>query len=58
MINFVGNFGPVMVRFWSTRVSGLLSGEPISDVGSGMGLGHSVRVAGLGSILPGLLVFA
>ena len=31
------------------------SGEHISGVGSGMGPGHSVRVSGLGSVLPGLV---
>ena len=35
-------------------MSGSLSGEHISSVGSGMGPGRSVRVSGLGSILPGL----
>ena len=45
-----------MVRFGSIRVSGPLSGEPISGVGSGMGTGHSVRVSGLGSVLPGLVL--
>ena len=39
-----------MVRVGSIRVSGPLSGEHIS----GMVPGHSVRVSGLGSILPGL----
>ena len=52
--NFLENFGSSMVRFGSIRVSGPLSGEHISGVGSGMGLGHSVRVLGLGSVLPGL----
>jgi len=41
--------------FGSIRVSGPLSGEHISGVGSGMGLGSSVWVAGLGSVLPGLV---
>jgi len=36
-----------MVRFGSIRVSGPLSAEHISGVGSGMGLGRSVRVSGL-----------
>ena len=44
-----------MVRFGSIRVSGPLSGEHISGVGSGMGPGRTaVRVSGLGSVLPGL----
>ena len=54
--NFVKNFGSGMVRFGSIRVSGPLSGEHISGVGSGMGPGRSVRVSGLGSVLPGLPV--
>ena len=53
-INFVENFGPGMVRVGSIRVSGLHSGEHTSGVGSGMGPGHSVRVSGLGSVLPSL----
>jgi len=35
--------------------SGPLSGEPISDVESGMGLGSSVRVLGLRLVLLGLV---
>ena len=54
--NFVENFGSGMVRVGSIRVSGPLSGEHISGVGSGMGPGHSVRVSGLGSVLPGLVL--
>ena len=54
--NFVENFGLCMVRVGSIWVSGPLSGEHISGVGSGMGPGHSVRVSGLGSVLPGLTV--
>ena len=49
------NFGSGMVQFGSIRVSDPLSGEHISGVGSGMGPGCSVRVSGLGSVLPGLL---
>ena len=52
--NFVKNFGSGMVRFGPIRVSGPLSDEHISGVGSGMGPGRSVRISGLGSILPGL----
>ena len=48
--NFAENFGSGMVRVGSIR----LSGEHISGVGSGMGSSHSVRVSGLGSVLPGL----
>ena len=44
--NFVENFGSVMVRFGSIRVSGPLSDEHISGVKSGMGQGSSVRVSG------------
>ena len=44
--NFVENFGSGIVRVRSIRVSGPLSGEHISGVGSGMGPGHSVRVSG------------
>ena len=39
------NFGSGMVRVGSIRVSGPLSGEHISGVGSGMGPGRSVRVS-------------
>ena len=53
--NFLENFGSGTVWFGSIRVSGLLSGEHISGVGSGMGPGRSVRVSGLGSVLPGLV---
>ena len=52
--NFVKNFGSGMVRFGSIGVSGPLPDEHISGVGSGMGPGRSVRVSGLGSVLPGL----
>ena len=48
------NFGSGMGRVGSIRVSSPLSGEHISDVGSGMGPGRSVRVSGFGSVLPGL----
>ena len=44
--NFVENFGSGMVRVGSIRVSGPLSGEHTSGVGSGMDPGHSVRVSG------------
>ena len=53
--NFAENFGSGMVRVGSIRVSGPLSGEHTSRVGSGPGPGHSVRVSGLGSVLPGLI---
>ena len=53
--HFVKNFGSGMVRVGSIRVSGPVSGEHISGVGSGMGPGHSVRVSGLGSVLPSLI---
>ena len=43
-----------MVRFGSIQISGPLSAEPISTIGSGMSLGHLVQVSGLGSVLPGL----
>ena len=52
--NFVKTFGSGMVRFGSIRVSGPLSGDHISGVGSGMDPDRSVRVSGLGSVLPGL----
>ena len=45
-----------MVWFGSIRVSGPFSGEHNSGVGSGMGPGRSVRVSGLGSVLPGLVL--
>jgi len=51
----VENFGSGMVRFGSIRISGLLSGEHISEFGSDMGPGRSVRISGLGSVLPSLL---
>jgi len=41
-----------MVRFGSTQISGLLLGETISDVGSGMGLDRSLWISGIGSVLP------
>ena len=44
--NFVKIFGSGMVWFGSIRVSGLLSGEHISSVGSRMGPGRYVRVSG------------
>ena len=53
--NFVENFGSGMVRVGSIWVSGPLSGEHISGVGSGMGPGSSVRVSDLESVLPGLV---
>jgi len=43
-----------MVRFGSIRISGPLSVEHISDVGSGMGPGCLVRVLDFGSVSPGL----
>ena len=48
--NFVENFGSGMVQFGSIRILGPLLGEHIS----GMGPGYSVRVSGLGLVLPGL----
>ena len=53
--NFVKNFRSSMVRFGSIRVSGPLSGEHISGIGSGIGPGRSVRVSNLESVLLGLL---
>ena len=47
-----------MVQFGSIWVLGPFSGEPILDVGSGKDLGHSVRVLGLESILPGRIFLA
>ena len=44
-----------MVRFRSIRVSSPLPGEPISNVGSDIGLSRSVWSSGLESILPSLL---
>jgi len=44
-----------MVRFGSIRISGPLSGEHISGVGSDMGPGRSIRILGLGSVLSDLL---
>ena len=52
--NFVENFRSNMVRFGSIRISGPLSGEHVSNVGSGMGSGSSVQVSGLESVLPDL----
>ena len=52
--NFVENFRSGMVRFGSIRVSGPLSGEHISGVGSDMGLDRSVRILNLGSVLSDL----
>ena len=52
--NFVENFGSGMVRVGSIWVSGPLSGEHISGVGSGMDPDRSVQISGLGSVLPGL----
>ena len=52
--NFVENFESGMIRFGSIRFSDPLSGEHISGIGSSMGPSHSVRVSGLGSVLPGL----
>ena len=40
-----------MIQFGSIRISG----EHISGVGSGMGLGRSTRISDLGLILSGLL---
>ena len=51
--NFVKKFGSSKVRFESIRGLGPLLGEPISDVRSDMGTGHSVWVSGLISILLG-----
>ena len=48
--NFVKNFGSGIVWFGLIRVSSLLSGEHISDVGLGMGPDHLVRVPDLGSV--------
>ena len=44
--NFVKNFGSDMVRFGSFWVSGLLSSEHISGVGSGMDMDRSVWISG------------
>ena len=52
--NFMKNFGSGMVRFGSIPISGPVSGEHISGVGSSMSLGCSVWVLGLGLVLPGL----
>jgi len=41
---FVENFRSGMTRFGSIQVSGSLSGEHISDVGSGMSSGRSIWV--------------
>ena len=54
--NFEENFGLGMVRHRSTRISGLLSGKHILDVGSGMDPDRSVRVSGLRSVLLGLII--
>jgi len=54
--NFVENFGSSIVQFGSIRVSGPLSGEHISGVGSGVDPGRSVRISGLRSVLPGLIM--
>jgi len=53
--NFVENFGSSMAQLGSIRISGLLSGEHISGVGSGMHPSCSVRVSDLGLVLPGLV---
>jgi len=47
-------FGSVWLRVGLFRVFGLKSVGLISDVSSDMGLGFSVRVSGLESVLPGL----
>ena len=52
--NFVEIFGSSMIRFESIRVSGPLSGEHISNDGSGIGSSHLVRVSGIELLLPGL----
>ena len=46
-----------MIRFGSTRVSGSILDELVSNVGSDMDLDHSVRISSLGLVLPGLLIF-
>ena len=48
------NFKSGMIWFGSTSDFGPLSGEHISGVESGMGLGRSVRVLSLGLVLPDL----
>ena len=45
-----------MVRFGSIQVSGPFLGEPILNVGSGMGLGHLVRVSNLKPVLSCLFI--
>ena len=41
-----------MVQFWLIRVLDPLLGDPISNVGAGMGLGHSILISGPESVLP------
>ena len=54
--NFELGYNSGFVRLWIVllRVFGSKSVHPISGVGSGMDPGRSVRVLGLGSVLPGL----
>jgi len=60
VISGVGHFGSYQifgsVRLWVglLQMFGSKSVVLISDVGSGMDSGCSVRVSGLGSVLPGL----
>jgi len=49
-------FGSSMVWFASIRVSGPLSSEHISDIGSDMGLGRSVQILSLRSVLSCLIL--
>jgi len=53
--NFVKYFVSAIVCLGSIRVLGLLSGEHISGVRSGMGPGCPVRVSDLVSVLTGLV---
>ena len=52
------NFVSGMVRFESIWVSGPLSGEHISDFGSGMSPDRLVQISGLESVLSCLLIGA
>ena len=61
VISGVGHFGSYQilgsVRLWVglLQMFGSKSVVFISDVGSGMDSGCSVRVSGIGSVLPGLV---
>ena len=53
--DFIESLELDMVLFASIWVSYPFSGEPISNVGLSIHMGHSIRVSNLGSIFSGLL---